>query len=470
MNVKMEKATSKRIRFNFSEINPEKISETPQGGIIVEGVVIRTGVFQYQQEDGSVVNEFLPKEELFCDASLKSLVDAPITNEHPEEMISAANYRVNVIGFVKNVRNEGDRLVVADLVINDGETINEIITGKKKELSAGYFADPIKQSGVCPDGEKFDVIQRNIVFNHCSVVQMGRCGSEVSLRLNSAGHQVDTDDSTSGTAPNTLFNGKSQYSGKKSEMTVKKNEEHLVREDEEKGFCVPDEDGEVCFKTREEAEAHAKELDAKADEASDEASDESENSRQLSKLNSLLEKLGMKFDTFIDKANVRTEQLKNVFEGAEAKENDKKENSKSFEDKVKTEVLERINLLVAAKELNVLNLTGQEGKEELQLLIVETTKPHMDIKGRSDDFILALLEDSLSTVKLGSFWTKPSKTDEDNTDENEAGNDSAETNKNLNSVLSAVRGRKNEKRVESDIYCVEESAQRLVNLRNRNLC
>lgn len=54
----------------------------------------------------------------------------------------------------------------------------------KKELSCGYVADCIEESGTY-NGEKYDVRQTNIRYNHVALVERGRAGHSVRLKLDS---------------------------------------------------------------------------------------------------------------------------------------------------------------------------------------------------------------------------------------------------------------------------------------------
>jgi hypothetical protein len=460
----------RKVRFNLSSIDPNKIKTNALGGIVVDGVVIRTGVFEYETENGDVVREWLPREELFRDNVLKTLEGVPVTNEHPDTMISPENFKSHSVGHVSNVRVEDERFIVATLNIVDQETLNQIFKESKRELSAGYFVDPVRENGVSPEGEEYDYIQKNLVFNHCSIVHMGRCGPEVSLRLNSSGDLVRTNIEKNG-----LLNEKSGNNMRKS----KKNTEVVEKETEN----VEEELSPKTF-----LNSLAAELELAEEE--------------------VLVKLEEKMPSIVlllqDEATENSEDEEMEEKDNSSDEDEKKEvqNSKNNDDedkfskRVNEEVEARIGLLVAAKELGVQEISPTIPRNELVLKIVETTKPHMDLKGRSPDFIQALLEDSLSNVDLSSFWTKKEKEEKEiiesnsedalelkDTVEEEStllnddfdgmpGDEVSEAT--LNSILKVVRSSDRNNGIngntkETDIYSAEEKARRLVYLEGRKL-
>lgn len=496
-----------KVRFNLSEINPEKVRSTPQGGIRVEGVVIRTGVFRYETEGGGVVNEYLPAEELFKKDVMSTLDGAPVTNEHPNEMISPKNYKTNSIGFVQNIRQEDGRLVVADLIINDIETIHEILSGEKTELSAGYYADVIEKAGMSPDGEAFDAIQKDLVFNHCSVVTMGRCGPEVSLRLNSKGNLVPRI-----TGDSTLFNeklGKTTDMAGRSKRSTKNAEKKNVIKEEDGKFCVYSKDGNKqlgCHDTKEEAQKQLAAIEAEKNNSSSTEVLENEKYKNAEELLDLMaglqERLGVSYEELVSMMSDKMDELEALFAGSEDSseevENEEHEdgeeekmNSK-LEERIKKEALARVNLIVAAKQLGVSELTGMEDTGELQLRIVQTTKPHMNLENRSADFIQALLEDSLNGVDFEKFWVAPEpKADKAEGKKEESGKiasselsskkETASTGEEktasgtdahgattLNSILETVRSTKTNSSPEEH-ESTEDMANRLVYLKTRNL-
>ena len=68
--------------------------------------------------------------------------------------------------------------MVGDLLIKDKNAIEQIQTNKKIELSLGYAADLIIETGMAPDGTPYHAVFKNIQVNHVALVHYGRCGGD----------------------------------------------------------------------------------------------------------------------------------------------------------------------------------------------------------------------------------------------------------------------------------------------------
>jgi hypothetical protein len=145
--------------------------------LIASATLTRTGVFVYRNADGSVRREYRPSAEVAKADSLETLKLAPITNQHPPVMVDAANAKQFCVGQVgQDVTLDGIN-VVSTVVINDGDTIRELETGSKRDVSCGYVCDLDETPGVSPDGDRYDAVQKNIKYNHLAVVPVGRAGN-----------------------------------------------------------------------------------------------------------------------------------------------------------------------------------------------------------------------------------------------------------------------------------------------------
>jgi uncharacterized protein len=148
----------------------------------------RTGVLEYRNPDGSVRRELRIPSEVFDSASLATLEDAPVTNEH-QGMVTAEDYHSKAAGHVSgSPRADGGR-ISANLVIQDATLIADIDVGSKREVSCGYHCKLDHSPGTY-EGAPYDCIQREIRYNHVAIVPRGRAGSDVALRLDSAGDQI----------------------------------------------------------------------------------------------------------------------------------------------------------------------------------------------------------------------------------------------------------------------------------------
>lgn len=154
----------------------------------VPAVLARTGIQLYTAGEighptlaaDEVVRVYRPPEEVFSEASMASFGMKPVTNDHPDELVSAENVKALQVGFSsENIERDGD-LLKATLVITDPKAIYDIERGKR-ELSNGYEADYDLTPGVTLEGEAYDVVQRNMRGNHIAIVESGRCGPECAV-------------------------------------------------------------------------------------------------------------------------------------------------------------------------------------------------------------------------------------------------------------------------------------------------
>lgn len=155
------------------------------GYLVADARIARTGIQTYLgrevgRADMATVAVYRPGEEVFSAETLKSAAHRPVTNDHPPELVTSANWKKYAVGQSGDeVSGEGIYIRVP-LMVSDGEAIGDV-EGGKRELSAGYTCDLDWTSGTTPTGEVYDAIQRNIRMNHVAIVQRGRAGSEVRI-------------------------------------------------------------------------------------------------------------------------------------------------------------------------------------------------------------------------------------------------------------------------------------------------
>lgn len=137
--------------------------------------------------------EYRPAGEVFDSASIDSLRGAPVVEGHPN-VITAENWNTYARGHVaddvtRDIPSDGPvEYVSATLRIADMRTQAKL-GGELVEISCAYECDIDPTPGVAPDGTPYDVVQRNIRYNHVGLGPMdwGRAGPEVRLFLDSAG-------------------------------------------------------------------------------------------------------------------------------------------------------------------------------------------------------------------------------------------------------------------------------------------
>ncbi|MEM3318763.1 MAG: DUF2213 domain-containing protein, partial [Thermoplasmatales archaeon] len=160
-------------RYDIGSVKGDAVV-SPEGYIKANAIVTRTGIFIYQNQDGSIRKELRHPTHVWEDQSLESLKMIPITNGHPKErMVTPENFKKLAIGYTGETIKKDDENILANLVITDQEGIDAVIKNGRKELSLGYLVDLDETPGVY-EGEKYDAMQTNIRYNHLAIVDKAR--------------------------------------------------------------------------------------------------------------------------------------------------------------------------------------------------------------------------------------------------------------------------------------------------------
>lgn len=169
-------------RFDTYSLNEAKKDEN--GYYHDSAIVGRVGLLTYYNADGTKRIEYRPPQEAFNEDSLKTLKGVPVTHKHPSKLINEDSYKDSspVGAVLSEGRQDGDN-IVADVIIYD---LNSC--GNDRELSCGYTVETIEEAGTTPDGEHYDALQTNIIYNHLAVVPRGRAGN-ARLNLDAEGNQ-----------------------------------------------------------------------------------------------------------------------------------------------------------------------------------------------------------------------------------------------------------------------------------------
>jgi len=169
--------------FRYDVAPIDKYELTPEGYLRAWATIARTGVQNYTDADGSIRREYRPKDEVASPESLASFASKVITFEHPPSLLDSDNTKNYQIGFTGSEVVYDNGFVRAVMTITDQDSINRIMRGDAKEVSAGYKVEYDPTPGVTEDGENYDGIQRSISGNHVAVVRRGRAGPQVKLHL-----------------------------------------------------------------------------------------------------------------------------------------------------------------------------------------------------------------------------------------------------------------------------------------------
>lgn len=172
--------------FYATKISPN-LSRTDRENYLIAAAcnVARTGIQRYRADEiglegNDLIDVYRSPEEVFSTDTLASLNGKCITELHPAQFLSSQNTTELQRGFCINPRRggrteDGDDLLIADLVITDEATIQKVLGGLMRELSIGYEC----QYGQDSNGRW---VQRSIICNHLALVPEGRAGNEVRIR------------------------------------------------------------------------------------------------------------------------------------------------------------------------------------------------------------------------------------------------------------------------------------------------
>lgn len=143
--------------------------------------IARVGVYKYLREElglegNGIVDVYREPEEVFDKLAIASFNGKAFTDTHPPCDVTADNWSIYGKGELTNVRRgTGDKseFLIADILVRDPIVIDEIRSGAKREVSAGYECEYIERDG--------KIYQTKIRGNHVSLVQAGRAGNQVRI-------------------------------------------------------------------------------------------------------------------------------------------------------------------------------------------------------------------------------------------------------------------------------------------------
>lgn len=163
----------------------EKPRITADGYLVASPRVARTGIQDYLgvelgRPDLQVVKVYRPESEVFSKDALHSFAHRPVTIDHPPVLVDSRNWKKYSRGQTGgDVARDGEFIRVP-MSLMDAEAIKDVESGKV-EISMGYTADLVWESGVSETGEHYDAIQTNIRGNHLAIVDAARGGSKLRV-------------------------------------------------------------------------------------------------------------------------------------------------------------------------------------------------------------------------------------------------------------------------------------------------
>jgi len=164
---------------------------TKDGYLAVRARAARTGVYKYTGaevdpenkhglRDKAIVNVLRDADTVFDKSAVQSFIGKPITDDHPSEAVTSANWRDLARGTIMGALRDGEYLSF-DLMVTDKAAIDKIDRGKR-ELSNGYAAELEFGDFKAPDGTVCDARQSKITGgNHIALVDRGRAGDQCRI-------------------------------------------------------------------------------------------------------------------------------------------------------------------------------------------------------------------------------------------------------------------------------------------------
>lgn len=158
---------------------------TGDGYLVTTARSVRTGIQLYAgQEVGrpdlAVVRVYRDAAEVFAPDSLQSFSHAPVTINHPDEAVTADNWKELSAGEVSTAAKQDGDWIMLPLILKDKKAIEAVEQGKR-ELSAGYTCNLDWTAGTTADGQAYDAQQRDIKINHLALVDRARAGSQARI-------------------------------------------------------------------------------------------------------------------------------------------------------------------------------------------------------------------------------------------------------------------------------------------------
>ena len=222
----------------FDRVDLSKIEKTPQGYLRIPASIARADcVLTYRRNDGSKVREFRSKEEVFKQESVDSARLLPVISDRHVWEVNVNNTQSLAKGFSGEVLEVREDTLDTNILITDKATIARIENGDLSALSPAYSVGSVDKTPGIHNGQRYDQIQRGIVYNHLALLPKGkgRQGDKVGLRLDDSDAILDDDDETINEKQSlereTTMKVKIRFDGKDYEINVaNETEAQLVKD------------------------------------------------------------------------------------------------------------------------------------------------------------------------------------------------------------------------------------------------
>ncbi len=328
---------------------------TPEGYLRVWASIARTGIQHYTDADGSIRKEFRPETEVASPESLASFAGKAITMEHPPVLLDSENTKDYQIGFTGSEIVYDNGFVKAVMTVTDRETIDKVMRGDVREVSAGYRVNYDPTPGVTDSGEHYDGIQKEISGNHVAIVRRGRAGPQVRLHLD----RLDAaDPSLISIEENQTMSAKVNFDGAEFEVS------------ESVALAIT--------KEREDAKMSYEDMKKKYDELQAAADS------MKSEMDAMAEEMKGKMDSAEGRADALAEQVDSL----------KAELEEAKQINVDSIVEDRLALISKAKPVldSAYEFSGKSAREVMVDAIKAVRGDSVALDERSDDYVQAMFD------------------------------------------------------------------------------
>lgn len=384
----------------------DKTYFTPEGYLIDNPIVTRTGIFEYHNPDGSVRKEFRPPEEVFAKESLESYVGKPVIITHDAGYVNKDSAPDEEIGTIleKGYR-DGDN-VRAKIVIHDTNSLKDC---GLRELSLGYNVDFDYTPGEY-EGEKYDCVQKNIRINHLALVANARAGE--NARLNIDGKDRETErNPVKGKNPveggENLMGKKRRFDGEIGQEEFADKLEKLTADNDQSG-TVEDDPAIIDPEKKDEEELTTEEKIAEVKQHQDRR-DADDDPQDLESATKVIDEQGKDIQTLLDCID-EMEAEKDMAKDSDCEEKTDEDEETKEEETLNQDSVDRVirERLSVARVGDKLNMDGLENMSVIaaKKAIIKKVSPNLRLDGKSKAYINAaydLAVDKVNSLKSNSI-------------------------------------------------------------------
>lgn len=379
---------------------------TEEGYLVDHPIVTSTGIFEYQNSDGSTRRELRLPENVFDPESLGSYKGKPIIVTHDAGMVDKDNVDDEMIGTILSPGYQDGEHVRAEIVIHNTDTLKQC---GLRELSLGYSLELDETPGEW-NNQPYDAVQTQIRVNHLALVKNARAGETARLNVDGRdkppkeyknekkGRKQNMKQRTKRTDENTL-------SPEEMQEAIKMYQASKAQPATDEEDTTPDaktDEEETSTKTPEETISTVKEnkdrRDSQKEGAEGENVDEDtvkQMDEDISSLLALVEKLmaEKEFDEADPPKETATDEEEKPNTDSEEAENagDKSKSGSLNMDAADRMISQKIELVRLGDQLNLGNIESMsilEGKKA----IIRKVRPALRLDGKGATYIQAAFD------------------------------------------------------------------------------